>query len=130
MGNGEKAGSWDALFKRLKRVCRYGLNSAIVQVSWPEKKRPYKLAGIFKILENRYFDSDAEISENKDESYFDKVKRKGKEEFETAVTSRNSDDYGNQKHMPFSAALVTYLREALKFDDHVRTRAQTLNATL
>jgi len=32
---------------------------------------------------------------------------------------KKHDDYGNQKHMPFSAALVTYLREALKFDDHV-----------
>jgi len=114
---GKWTGNWDALIERLKRITRYGLNSAIVQVSWPKEKRPYKLAGIFKILEKRYFDA-----ANKDESYFEQVTKKGKTEFETAVPGRESDDYGNQKHMPFSAALVTYLREALKFDDHVEDK--------
>jgi len=111
--NGGETGCWDDLIQRLRRVCRYDLNSAIVQVDWPEEKRPYKLAGIFKILE-KYFEIDTK------KPYFEQVKDKGKKEFCTAVSARSkSDKYGNEKHMPFSAALVTYLHEVFKFGDHM-----------
>merc|ERR1711964_544644 len=122
-----KKGAWDNLLDTFRKKCR-DIPPEWTKIRERMEVRPYKLAGIFQFF-NRFWGTGSRGSNEikPERNFFDEIKRIGKREFEKPANKRNIPEtkFGDHVDVPFCAAYVTYLSEALRFEGMISSKETT-----